>query len=78
MSGIRTLYLIVTNVNNIAVVRHCSNLHKWVLDPDDGGSIFVVDDPEAVPSEDEGHGEEDEGAGAGGPAVHLGPGRVGD
>ena len=70
--------MIVTNVNNIATVCHCSDIHKWVLDLDDGGSILVVDDPEAVPPEDEGHGEEDEGAGAGRPAVHLGLGRVGD
>ena len=72
------VFAFVTNVTNIATVCNCFDLHKWVLDLDDGGSIFVVDDPEAVPPEDEGHGEEDEGAGAGGPAVHLGLGRVGD
>ena len=78
MSGIVTLCLIVTNVNNIVTVCNCSDLHKWILDLDDAGGIFVVDDPEAVPPEDEGHGEEDEGAGAGGPSLHLGPRRVGD
>ena len=56
------------------IVCNRSDLHDWILDPDAGGRLLVVHDQETVPSQDEGHGEENEGVGAGGPAVHLGSG----